>query len=735
MPLPIRPMKALSPTAALALAVTALALVLCAGAARAAPSARALSASQIPASSAWKRYVIRPGRLVYPKRVRVVGAAGAVSNPNGLKAVGGGVTTISATGAGVPRLVLDLGVNTGGKVDVGITRSDGTRVLLGYSELRRFLTPRGDTCGCGGLGLSIGADDDPEGRTDVIASSGPVAFTSPGIRGAERYIALQLESVGAVSIDYVRVRPTHLRVPARGYAGHFYASDRTLNRVWYMSAYTFALDSIRDLRPAFRRSSKTVVVDGAKRDRLIWAGDAVIENLLGQYSLRAGAQIMRRSLQAFSCLQYGDGQLRPATPIATSCPKNPPPAGEPFPPSAGAGPGIAAIRLPEYTASWIIGVHDYFTYTGDSGFARRMLPVVRRGLDYFRRNTRGGLFVTPSRALTLNWHPFDTATGVDAHTNATLYRALRAGADLERWVGRGRRAARIYGRRAAAIKRAMLARLWDRAAGAFLVNPGDARRNHTQDAQVEAVLGGVTSHSQSRSALRFINWRLLRRFGVANGQFDDDPYMSNYISPFLSSTELLARLGQGDANGALRLVRRTWGHMLSDGPGTLWEKMAFSGLPANYAALQAPRDPFGPDGAGSASLAHGWSGGPVPALSGYVLGIRPSSPGYRRWIVAPQPGNLRFAQGQARTPRGPLVSRWRRGRRNASFRLTVVAPRRTSGVVEVPLLGARRKIWMDGCLAWDGRRASGGIRAGRVRGAVRFRGVRGRHTFAWGRSG
>ena len=68
--------------------------------------------------------------------------------------------------------------------------------------------------------------------------------------------------------------------------------------------------------------------------------------------------------------------------------------------------------------------------------------------------------------------------------------------------------------------------------------------------------------------------------------------MSNYISPFISSTELLARLRYRDTHGALRLIRRTWGHMLTAGPGTLWEKVAFDGLPANYVPLQKPGGPL-----------------------------------------------------------------------------------------------------------------------------------------------
>jgi alpha-L-rhamnosidase len=132
---------------------------------------------------------------------------------------------------------------------------------------------------------------------------------------------------------------------------------------------------------------------------------------------------------------------------------------------------------------------------------------------------------------------------------------------------------------------------------------------------------------------------------------------------------------------------------------------------------------------GAVSLAHGWSAGPVPALSGYVLGIRPTAPGYRHWVVAPQPGYLRFAQGEAPTPRGPIDSRWRRG--GHSFKLTVSAPRGTSGVVELPLLRRPRKVLRDGKVVWSrGRRAGKRGKRGKRRGGViRFGKVAGQHTF------
>jgi hypothetical protein len=254
------------------------------------------------------------------------------------------------------------------------------------------------------------------------------------------------------------------------------------------------------------------------------------------------------------------------------------------------------------------------------------------------------------------------------------------------------------------MRSAMLAHLWDPAAGAFVVNTDDPTRNHTQDAQVESVLGGITTPAQSRQALGFIDSRLMTPAGVAIGQFDDDPYMGRYISPFISSTELLARLSVGDTNSALNLIRRTWGQMLAKGPGTVWESMRLDGLPKS----------------GGISLAHGWAGGPVPALSGYVLGIRPTAPGYRHWIVAPQPGDLRFAQGNAPTPHGPISSRWRR--HGGTFKLTIEAPRGTSGVVAVPVLRHLHRISVYGKV----------VHAKRRRGVVRLKTGGGQHTFVTG---
>jgi hypothetical protein len=614
----------------------------------------------------------------------VVTGGSHVDHPAGLRERGGAVTMIRSDGSGKPRLVLDLGRVDGGSIEVRVSKLSARSIHLGYSEGAAFAGPDGDSPG----DPSYGNDDAPGSRTDDITHTG--TWRSPGIRGGQRYISLQLKGRGRAVIDFVRLREKHLRPGIKGYAGHFLSSNKQLNRIWYAGAYTFALDSIKDRRPGYR-DGHMMVVDGAKRDRMAWLGDLVVENQLGSYTFGAADAILKNSIAAFSCQQRTDGQLQVATDIAVVCPATPPPAGSPPPTGArDTSPLIKAVQLPEYTAQWIVAVHDYHLYHGHDGFARRMLPVIRRALDYFATHMdANGLFATPSGGIVLNWHPFDIAAGEDTHTNAMLYRALLDAGALEQQLGSPTDAQNDLAR-AAALKTAIVDHLWDPTAGAFLLNSNDPTRNHSQDAQVEAVLDGIVTGTHARQALDFTFDHLMTPYGIGNSEIADDPYMSNYVSPYISGTELLALLEHRQGQRARTLLRKTWGHMVDAGPGTLWEKVALTGVPAPYPGSEG----------GSTSLAHGWSGGSTAALSGYVLGIQPRTPGYRKWSVDPRPIGLKWAQGRAPTPTGAIVSRWVRGTHNSAFKLTVIGPRDSRGEVAVPLLGADRTIFRNGTIVW-----------------------------------
>src|SRR5947209_18060613 len=100
---------------------------------------------------------------------------------------------------------------------------------------------------------------------------------------------------------------------------------------------------------------------------------------------------------------------------------------------------------------------------------------------------------------------------------------------------------------------------------------------------------------------------------------------------------------------ALDATRRSYGKMLEAGATSWWEH-------------------FG----GFASLCHAWSTGPNSDLSGYVLGVQPTEPGYAAFRVEPHPADLTWAKGVVPTVRGDVSVNWKR--HGSIFELSVSVP-------------------------------------------------------------
>jgi alpha-L-rhamnosidase len=681
------------------------------------PPATALSEKAVPTRAAWRSYVLdSPRPFVYPHEVTVLGEAARVSDPEGLSRPGGGVTTISSAGGGEVQLLVDLGSDTGGRVEAAVTSGAGGPLRVSYAESDRYLGADGDTLGRASLGLS----DDPDGRSDLIL--GPRLFVSPGIRGAERYLLIALDGAGQYSIDFIRVAVMSLRPSPADYSGHFLSSSNLLNRIWYAGAYTLNLDTATD--PGVP-NGRLKLLDGGKRDRLIWLGDLAMESLAGHYTVRQMPAIVARSLRAFGCQQLPGGYIPMASDLAVGCRAGP---GKPDGPPSWVRPRFLARRdrLPDNTAWFVVAACDRFELTGAVAETRRLLPVMRRALRYLASWAGAdGLFRTPSGAI--NWRSFDTTEGMSAYTNALWVRALRRLAAIEGAIGSPNRALADR-ERASKMARALIRRLYDRRAHLFLTNSDSPVLNFPQDANVESLLAGVLRGRRAGLALDGIRRRLWTRYGPLTGESPSDPYVSRYISPYMSGWELIARLQRHQGGAARKLLFALWGHMISSDPrSTLWEAMAPDGSPVSFGNGSIP--------AGRTSLAHGWSSAPVAALSGYVAGLRPERPGWRRWVVEPQTLGLRFAQGSVGTPFGPLAGRWQSWSSADAFRLTAAAPPGTAGIVAVPLLGTARTIARDGHVVWRRGHPVDGIRAGRTNGYVRFAQGPGTHTYAWSGEG
>jgi alpha-L-rhamnosidase len=327
-----------------------------------------------------------------------------------------------------------------------------------------------------------------------------------------------------------------------------------------------------------------------------------------------------------------------------------------------------------YSIYFVTTLYQYYLYTGDKDLVRWAWPVVQKDLAYVHNTTNAQHLVVTDASNDSDWHPHDQSklTGTVTEFNALYYHALRESARLTEAIGHEDVGA-DYEAEAALVKNAINTTLFDATTGLYDISD-QLRGPVAQDANAMAVLFGVASHNQRSAILQ----RLAAALDTANGPLAFSPgstILSQIISPFISSFDAWARFENGDAAGALALIRTVWGHMRQGSPyysGGVWEALAPDGSPATRESA----------GGTFCSLAHGWASGPTSALSKYVLGVRPIQPGYKAWLSEPQPGDLTWAEGRVPTPYGPIKVKWKKT--SQGLRLEIEVPNGTTGSVGLP---------------------------------------------------
>jgi hypothetical protein len=423
-------------------------------------------------------------------------------------------------------------------------------------------------------------------------------------------------------------------------SGSFRSSDPLLNAIWADSVRT-AQDMIAPGPLTVDWADRpcaiglpTVLIDGLVRDRCPYIGDeSVIDRTLDASTPNWALQ--RSMLEWFGNAQLGDGAI-PSSPIYGA--KN---------------------VLFDYNAYWVQTLYSYVLYSGDVGLARELWPHVQRLLDvYYPAHTENGLVVNylgPADYAYIRRHG-----DVVGYYNAQYVYALKLGATLAQWVGDGDSAARWVARAKSAAA-ATGAAFWD---GHAFVDTTDDRATHPQDANAFAVLSGVATHDQALAAMSWLAAHDWRDYGntIADTNDWDGPdwgyQASDRVYPFISYYELVARFELGLDSTAFDLLRREWGYMAQVGSGTMWETIGPFGGP--------PTDDH-------PSYDSGWSSGGAPALTQYVLGVAPASPGFATFTVRVHANDLQWAEGDVPTPHGLIHVQWHRFRGSVFVHVTAPA--------------------------------------------------------------
>ena len=376
------------------------------------------------------------------------------------------------------------------------------------------------------------------------------------------------------------------------HSGTFACSDKLLNKIWEVGAYTMDL------------TTREFFLDGIKRDRWTWSGDA-IQSYLMNYYLRFDTECVKRTIR----------QLRGKDPVTAH---------------------INTIM--DYTFYWFKSILDYYQYTGDLTFISEMYPKMCTLMDYVleRTNSDGLVEGKADDWIFVDWVDFPMhKRGVLAFEQILFYKALMTmhtcATLLHQTDPYQQLAENVIG------KTRQL--LWndDRQAWEHAIEEGEINHQITKFPNMFAILYDIVDDATKRNIVDSV---------MENDKIDP------ITTPYMRFYELEALCMMGRQTQVLQEIRNYWGGMLREGATSFWEKYIPSEQGTEHLAMYGR--PYGK------SLCHAWGASPVYLLGRYFLGIQPTQPGYATWEARPYLADLEWMEGRVPTPNGIIHIRMER---------------------------------------------------------------------------
>ncbi|AGA77946.1 family 78 glycoside hydrolase catalytic domain [Echinicola vietnamensis] len=400
---------------------------------------------------------------------------------------------------------------------------------------------------------------------------------------AFRYVQVQHDP--GVSYDSVSMLYEYLPVE---YRGEWNSSDELLNEIWDVSAYTMHLNT------------REFFLDGIKRDRWIWSGDAYQSYLMNYYLFFDNASV-RRTLLA----------LRGKEPVSSHM-----------------------NTIMDYSFYWFVGIYDYYLYSGDEEFIKNFYPRMVSMMDFClgRRNEHGMMEGLPGDWIFIDWADGLSKQGEVSFEQMLLARSLEAMAVSAEIAGDHEGHA-TYQKLADEMKEKLFEVFWSEDREAIMHQRVDGK-----------VLDNVT--------------RYANMFGIFFDYFSDDQKeavkhsvllndeVQKITTPYMRFYELEALCAMGEQAFVLDEIRDYWGGMLDLGATSFWEKYDPNESGTEHLSMYGR--PYGK------SLCHAWGASPVYLFGKYYLGVKPLSAGYETYEIRPELGGLDWMEGKVPTPNGDV---------------------------------------------------------------------------------
>jgi len=368
--------------------------------------------------------------------------------------------------------------------------------------------------------------------------------------------------------------------------GSFRCNDEEVNKIWEVGAYTMQL------------TTREFFIDGIKRDRWTWSGDA-IQSYLMNYYLSNDSETVKSTIWL----------LRGKDPVTSH-----------------------TNTIMDYTFYWFLSVYDYYKYSGDSHFIEQLYPRMQTMMDYvLGRTNKNGMV----EGQTGDWVFVDWADGyLDKHGELSyeqvlFCKSLETMSLCAQLVHNDADKAKYDGL-ATALRNKLEPAFWNESKQALVHNRIDGKQKDavTRYANMFAVFFNYLSPEKQQIIKKSV-------------LFNDS--IQKITTPYMRFYELEALCALGEQKAVMKEMKAYWGGMLREGATSFWEKYNPAEKGTQHLAMYGR--PYGK------SLCHAWGASPIYLLGKYYLGIQPVKAGYSEFSITPVLGGLKWMEGAVPTPK------------------------------------------------------------------------------------
>lgn len=428
-------------------------------------------------------------------------------------------------------------------------------------------------------------------------------FTYVTRSGVNRFTSLKRRSGRYI---YITFRNLHSPVQIRKFQliestypvnsiGSFHCSDSRLDNIWEISARTLKL------------CMEDTFTDCPLYEQTLWVGDARNEALFA-FPVFGATDIAKR------CIRLAGQSL------------------ERFPITGCQVPSGWECILPAWSFLWGISVWDYYWYSGDKNFLQEVWHWVIQNLKGAESLVgTHGLFSAPMWNM-FDWSGIDDNHDTVLHCSMLIVGAIEAAVKCTEILNDDKNKKWLQSFRKKLVKN--INKLWDSEKGAYrdsIHNDGKLSNSTSQHTSFLAILYDIIESKNYAAALK--------------NMLNPPKEMIKVGAPFaiLYFYEALEKISKEDE--IIKSIYKSYLPMLEANATTVWETFPSS----NSRPGEFP----------TRSHCHAWSSAPLYFLNRIILGIKPTVPGGKKFVISPRINRLTWARGTVATINGSLFVSWK----------------------------------------------------------------------------